>query len=629
MILAEKYQPVVNDKSYHKLTKGSIEYRDWWNIQLDRCKNGYKPTNGSWIPGAYYFYINFCQIQRLDEKTNRKVIGCPAYRDQDHEYFLEVEKAVKGGYGLIIGKARRKGFSFNNMGIALHEYSFFSGTQIGVGSEVDTYVQDFRDRLVESYYSLPKELRLNHLHNNSDMLMSGYKVKDKDTGQWIEEGAKSIIHWRVMDPTGKKSPFRGLSLSKAFFEEFGEFRSGKKHYFSSEECWREGSKQFGVPIIGGTSNQISNESEDYFEMFNNPERFNLKALFIPATKVYYGFFDFKTGISDTVGAEVDIERRAAEKLKESKLAYYAFRQEMPTKPEHMWLKSSMTPFDLDKINAQIAELSTNKTLNIAKRAKIEWPRTPDGKKIFGGKPELIYDTDGPFVVVEPPLQGFVNSHVAAVDPYHIADQFEEKENKKRDSKGCMYVYRRFINVDIPGDMPVLEYYDRPDTKEEFYENCLKICILYDTKVLVEYNDSGFLEYFERHKMMRYLKERPKSADAPYSQVTNRYGIHMKEYQKRLAIDLIADYIKKNCDDIYFINLLKEFVDFGKKNVDRVMAFGMCLLHNQDNVTLVKPEDEKKEKAVMPHFIKDASGRIIPVGANKKNNNFGINIKLPK
>ena len=630
MILAEKYQPVLNDRSYSKFTKNSIDYTAWWEEQKLRCRNGYKPTGGSWIPGPYYFYINFCKIERFNEATGRKTVAPPSYRDQDHEYFLEVDLAKKGNYGLIVGKARRKGFSFNNMGLALHEYTFYPGTHIGIGSEVESYVQDFRARTTEAYFGLPTEFRLKYLLNNTDKLVSGYKVKTKQG--FVDKGTKSVMHWRAMDPTGKKSAFRGLSLSQCYFEEFGEWKAGKQHYFSTEECFREGNLQFGIPIIGGTSNQIKNDSPDYMEMFNNAEKYNLKALFIPASKVYHGFFDYKTGQSEVVGASADIEQRAVEKLKESKNAYYSFRQEMPLVVEHMFMQSAITPFDLDKINQQIADLTVNKKLNIAQKCRLEWPEGPEGKRIFGAKPLLIYDDHGDCSVVEIPITGFKNLDVAAVDPYHINDAFEEKgkiARKKRGSIGCMYVYRRFANISIPGEMPIFEYIGRPETKEDFYEVCLKICLLYDCQVLVEYNDSGFLEYFQRHNMMRYLKERPRSADAPYSQVTNRYGIHMKDYQKRLAVEKITDYIKKHCEDIYFLELLLEFLDFGKKNTDRVMAFGMSLIFAEDVTQLVSEISKVPDKMFIPHFKRDEKGNVVSVNTKEKNNKFVFNVKLPK
>ena len=39
-----KYSPVIKE-GIPKLKKGSKEYSSYWSTQIDRCKNGYKPSN--------------------------------------------------------------------------------------------------------------------------------------------------------------------------------------------------------------------------------------------------------------------------------------------------------------------------------------------------------------------------------------------------------------------------------------------------------------------------------------------------------------------------------------------------------------------------------------------------------
>mgnify|MGYP000990004004 CR=1 FL=1 len=145
-----------------------------------------------------------------------------------------------------------------------------------------------------------------------------------------------------------------------------------------------------------------------------------------------------------------------------------------------------------------------------------------------------------------------------------------------------------------------------------------MAIYYDCQILVEYNDDGFLKYFKRHNMLRYLKERPQSADSPWSQATNRYGIHMKSYQKKLVTELLDEYIKSHWEDLYFMKLLNELAVYGKQNTDRVMAFGMALIHDMDatkKVIDVKDEDNR-EKDFIPHFQADKNGNIISVYSEK-------------
>lgn len=638
----KKYSPVLFDKylkDYRNFKRGSAEYFAFWKEQKNRIINGYKPKGGVWIPGNYYFYLNFSKIHGLPIGAKRKKMISPLYRDQDHEYFTEVHNAKygdgkdnPGGYGIIVLKARRKGFSFMNANILLHEWVCYADSENGLGAQKEDYVQDFRKKLMMSWSELPPELRSKTLHNNEELLMSGYK--EKVDGIWVERGLKSMIHFRVME---KPNAFRGTSLNYMVFEEAGEFLKLMRSYQSSEDCFKEGDIFFGTPIIGGTSNSMEVESDDYMNMCYNAEQYNLKFVFIPSSKVFGSFFDMSTGKSDVEGATKFIEAEAQKRKESGNIAsYYSYLQENPLKPEHAFVRSGSTPFDLDKINKQIANIRTNNQFNVVQRGRLEWAKNKDGKEIFGSKPiwvlddgtfdEDIQDEKFPFEIVEHPIEGVKNTEVAAVDPYHVDDELEEMKKKEADknqkkSEGSMCVYRRFVNTNIVGEMPVAFYTDRPYSKETFYENCLKLAIYYDCQILVEYNDDGFLKYFIQHKMTRYLKERPRSADSPWSQAQNKYGIHMKTYQKKLLTELVDEYVKRHWEDIYFLKLLNELAVYGKKNTDRVMSFGMALIHDMDATKKILDgsEDEKVKKMEgLPEYSRDNSG-VVTIVRNGQGN----------
>ena len=627
MISAEKYSPVLFDKSINKFEnfkEGSLEYSQFWRTQKDRILNGYKPNGGVWVPGNYYFYLNFSKIHGLNPGAKRKSMISPLYRDQDHEYYQEVHDAKESGRGIIVLKARRKGFSFMNANILLHEWTCFPHSENGLGAQKEDYVQDFRKKMLLSYNELPPQFRNKILHNNEEIFMSGYK--EKENGIWMERGTKSMIHFRVME---KPNAFRGTSLNFMVFEEAGEFLKLKRSFESSEDCFKEGDVFFGTPIIGGTSNNMEIESDDYMEMFYNAERYNLKPVFIKASKVFGSFFDMSTGKSDVRGAEAYVMAEAQRRKESGDLqTYYSYLQENPLEVEHAFFKSGATPFDLSKINSQIGNIMTNKNFDIVKRGRLDWPKNKEGKTVFGGKP-IWMDDDGsldandvnkelfPFEMIERPLDGIKNAHVAAVDPYHIDDELEEmKKGNAKDtkSKGSMCVYRRFVDTNTVCELPVAFYTDRPYSKEAFYENCLKMCIYYDSRILVEYNDDGFLKYFIKNKMQRYLKERPRSADSPNSKATNKYGVHMKSFQKKLLTELVDEYVKKHHEDIYFLKLLNELAVYGKKNTDRVMAFGMALIHSMDAERKVydEKEEDKEAKMFIPHFGRKNDGTIISI-----------------
>lgn len=156
---------------------GSPAWTDYWKEERKRCRQGYVVDNIR-IPGDYYFYLNYCPIQKSERKKGKKVgvkvKNFPDFWDGDYDYYwvrdiarngvletchylseeekeeiynLEPKEREKilikildkiglrfkivpsiekdgirvenllGGKDLIILKSRRKGFSFKNASI--------------------------------------------------------------------------------------------------------------------------------------------------------------------------------------------------------------------------------------------------------------------------------------------------------------------------------------------------------------------------------------------------------------------------------------------------------------------------------------------------------------------------------
>ena len=604
------YSPV-SKEGIPNYPKGSKEYNNYWKLQIDRCLNGYKPSGGVHINGAYYFYLNFYSILARNENTNRKKLQNPWYRDLDHEYFDAIYNAKENGEGIIVLKARDKGFSYMNSALCLYEWTFFRNNEIGVGAPTPAYVNSFRQKIINAWNNLPEAIRpRKDLIDNEYKMMSGYKVKEN--GVWVEKGLKSIIHYRSMD---NPEVFRGERLGMMIFEEAGEFKDLVRSYMSSEACFKDGAVQYGVPIIGGTSNSM-NKSNDFMEMWYNCEKYNLKQIFIPATKALYGFFDKTTGKSDEESAVNHFkDRRKILLNSKDKTAYYLHIQEYPLVPEDAFMQSNRSPFDLEKINTQIGKILADKHIKgLVQTGNLHWKN----KNKFEVEWEL--DPHGKFKVIYHPDKSRQNLDIGAVDSYY------NNEAPNSASKGCAMVFRRWDNIsDGETNLPIAMYYDRPYTKEEWYENNLKLFAYYNAKALVEYTDDGYFNYFINNQASKFLKERPKAADSPWSNVSNRFGVHMKSYQKNMVIDLIDDYIKKHSENIYFLELLEDLSNFGIKNTDMAITFGIALLHDTDNanIKIISAEELNiKDNYFLPTY-KFENGVLKVVNSKNRNNPFGL------
>ena len=106
---------------YCSAAPGTTEYIEYWDAEADRCINGYTATDGDWISGYNYFYLNYCPIQRIvdkevtsrDGKKSRKRVKereFPDFYDYDYHFFIAVQEAEDNGNHLCVLKSRRKGY---------------------------------------------------------------------------------------------------------------------------------------------------------------------------------------------------------------------------------------------------------------------------------------------------------------------------------------------------------------------------------------------------------------------------------------------------------------------------------------------------------------------------------------
>ena len=86
---------------------GSKAYRDFWNEEYRRCREG-MTVNGYTVPGTYYYFLNYYQLPQTEVKklgTSRQDIY-PEFYTAQYEFFhyFELCKVLKKDCGLF--KAR-------------------------------------------------------------------------------------------------------------------------------------------------------------------------------------------------------------------------------------------------------------------------------------------------------------------------------------------------------------------------------------------------------------------------------------------------------------------------------------------------------------------------------------------
>ena len=189
--------PIWADGMANPKVIGTSRHTEFWNEQIDRCINGYT-TGGVYIPGRYYFYLNFTVIKGL------KGPQYPFYVDLDLEFFKLVEYVkINKKTGIVSIKARRKGLSEKMQGgVINHGVRFIDGYRAGIAAGKETYTNGFKTKLESSHYRYCNEMALNTITNNDREMQYGFQVKDEVMG-FKDMGYLALAWFRTMfdDPT--------------------------------------------------------------------------------------------------------------------------------------------------------------------------------------------------------------------------------------------------------------------------------------------------------------------------------------------------------------------------------------------------------------------------------------------
>lgn len=620
----KKYQPRLFG-AIPDIEPGSSVYDDYWLEERDRCINGYAPKGMSRITGPHYFFMNYFPMKisdpTADAINDRKELGFPFFRDMDEKYFRTAEECKMDRVGLIVAKARDKGFSMFNSCLLLHEMEFFPHNEVGAAAGIEETINSLINKVLLAHNNLVPEFKNNIDLNNDKIVTFGFEYWNN--GQWKDGGMQTMLHRRTMG--NNPNVYKGERMSLMIFEEAGEFKKLIEGFEASEPCFRKGSNQYGLPIIGGTGGNILQASADFKTMWYEHDSFNLRQLFIPVTECYDGAFDWTTGESLIDKAKkIALEKR---KKKEggSELKYRLHVQNYPLTPEESFMKSSGSPFNLTKINAQRERVLSNKYAKYRiERGSLKWVTKEDEevdpaafrnlkRRDFKNQVQWKKNKTGPIqILLHPDWNEDGENEYYDLDIGGV-DSIDQDEAGATDSKGSCVIYRRFVNLDKPYNMPVAVLHFRSNRVEEFYELVLMMAVYYNCKMLVEYTKIGIIDYFKRNDARRYLKAKPHSVHTANTVTKNSYGVHMNRQIKEVGIELMADDIDANCENIWFLDLLDELADFGDRNTDIAMAYMMCQIHNFDIAKVRVRKQKEVEEAEEYDFggWEMKNGNLIP------------------
>jgi hypothetical protein len=651
---ADKFRPAAKayeeNGYYTPAPKGTREYKKFWSEELRRSRDGYTSPDGEFISGYNYFYLNFCQIivtkeiRYKDTKGyNRikkdRVKSFPWFYDYDRAYFDAIEEAETHGKHLVVLKKRGSGYSFKCASMLCRNfYCFPDSLSIAAASEMEFLTKngilskawemmDFID--AETAFGKKRQKTDTKMHKRASI------VKDID-------GIKTEIGYRseIMGITMKNDPqkMRGKRAKLILYEEGGHFPNLITTWqIARPSVEDDDGFAYGLMIAFGTG---STDDQDFIglkDLFYNPEAYNALEIenqwseydvdracgfFVPQYYNMYGkdadgreFMD-KNGNSNIEVARKFIlqEREKIVMSSSDRTAIDRYIIERPLTPEEACLTISTNIFPKKKLLDHLNEIRNNDALRSFKQVgRLEWTKEgtlkwePDPRikdltryQLKPGEPK-----EGAIVIWEHPTDNPPwGLYIAGIDPY-------DHDKSTTDSLGSIFIFKRFQDFESFYDLPVAEYTGRPETANEFYENCRRLIKYYNATALYENEKKGLFTYFEQKHAEHMLADQPGTIKdiIKDTKVQRGKGIHMNKEIKMWGEGKLKDYLieefapgQQNLLKIYSEPLLEELINYNDDgNFDRVIAMMLVMIYREElyEIQVKKKKDENYQKTLIP------------------------------
>lgn len=677
-INTERFSPVIYEKDlpweedyFHKkpenITKKFLESgdyyidEDWWNIQYDRCMNGYlvediiepggevfvtdlksytdpktKETftwgknievfeNGKriylkeldvwiqdrniYIPGRLYFYLNFWKINRLDETIGRKRLLHPIFTDLAFENWMIRDIYInKKRQNNLWAKSRQKGFSEEEAADTAYNILFWDHSQsIILGGE------DF--------------------YNDNTMKMVKRGLKEMTNTQFYKELSTNSMEKVFTENTGAELYSRtcknnsqaasGLTPTKAHHEEIGIWKKGlvKDTSKTIDASLQAQGITTGFKVFTGTGGDMADGVDDMKQMFYNPRASKLLefdnvyeqndgskiARFIPGHRFELIDENGNSLVTESIKKILKDIEDSAEDDKHIEMIM------KPLKPSWIFRLKEGGYFGRDvtyRCNKRIAYINNHREEQVVKRYDGRWINR---KNLWEGV-ELYAEPNGPFLISEPPEKDSLGNVYELL--YRAGtDSYDQDESNYSTSKGACWIKKGFLNANKTYNKYVAGIIMRPDTAHggatKFYEKTAMLCMAYRAINLIEYSKIRIIDWYLENGLHGLLKLRPEFVTARMVQksaTNNMYGIdaatkpHWLAYQKQLLDE--ENFIEK-CE---FIELLEAWGNFiydpsGKKyNCDNTIASSLCTVAEEDEKELEAYSKEKTEKVNRLRYI---------------------------
>lgn len=611
------------------------EYRKYWDREIDRCYNGLlRETDGMYIPGYLYWFLNYCPMMINKYKEGQK----KAIRTEGFAYFFEgiwwrylyLKNARDKGHHAVELAKRGCAKSYGLAAIMSHNLIIGESeeskrrTITVLTAYQKEYLKDDKDGTLSKFVPILSFLSKNTpfprlmLKQSSNEMT--WQMGYKDEYGRNQGSLNQVMGVSAKDDSDKLRGKRGYIL----FEEFGNFPSLLDLYDVTRKSVEDGDYTFALMYLIGTANNKEANFQSAKTLLYATESYNIESLknvydkkgqgrdtfgfFFPSYINRAGCYN-KDGISDVVKALLQVlMNRYKAKYGADPTSVLRVIAEDPITPAEAIIKVKDAYFPVAALNERAQQLDTNPhiyddiyvgELFFNNSNQVEFRPTGD---IPIRKFPVDNDTKGAleiYVMPEKDSTGtvFNNRYILGYDPTNN-DQAESH------SLASVFVFDLFT------DRIVAEFTGRTEFADDMHEIVRKLCLFYNGKVLYESNIKGCYSYMEKVHSTYLLADTPQylrdkqiikysgfgssakgvSATAPVNNFANRL---IKDwFNKLVPIERTDENGNKEIiqtPSLYLLKtraLIEEAIQFNPEiNVDRIRALGMVMLYREEYIIL--------------------------------------------
>ena len=611
------------------------EYRKYWDREIDRCYNGLlRETDGMYIPGYLYWFLNYCPMMINKYKEGQK----KAIRTEGFAYFFEgiwwrylyLKNARDKGHHAVELAKRGCAKSYGLAAIMSHNLIIGESeeskrrTITVLTAYQKEYLKDDKDGTLSKFVPILSFLSKNTpfprlmLKQSSNEMT--WQMGYKDEYGRNQGSLNQVMGVSAKDDSDKLRGKRGYIL----FEEFGNFPSLLDLYDVTRKSVEDGDYTFALMYLIGTANNKEANFQSAKTLLYATESYNIESLknvydkkgqgrdtfgfFFPSYINRAGCYN-KDGISDVVKALLQVlMNRYKAKYGADPTSVLRVIAEDPITPAEAIIKVKDAYFPVAALNERAQQLDTNPhiyddiyvgELFFNNSNQVEFRPTGD---IPIRKFPVDNDTKGALEIYAMPEKDstgtvFDNRYILGYDPTNN-DQAESH------SLASVFVFDLFT------DRIVAEFTGRTEFADDMHEIVRKLCLFYNGKVLYESNIKGCYSYMEKVHSTYLLADTPQYLRDKQIIKYSGFGSSSKGVSATASVNnfanrLIKDWFNKlvpiertdengnkeiiQTPSLYLLKtraLIEEAIQFNPEiNVDRIRALGMVMLYREEYIIL--------------------------------------------